>query len=121
MNGRTELNAGVLGETALPRFSGLNPVVAGITNLRNAPTPVGVEPQRTRRGGIFNFGFFIFSRIRGTRSRADYLLTPSPDAGRGRAAKGAKVGRGIQGWVRGGVIVNTGVLLKGINTARVEE
>ena len=29
-NGHTELSAGVLGETALPRFLGLNPVVAGL-------------------------------------------------------------------------------------------
>jgi hypothetical protein len=34
------LNTGVLGETALLRFSGLNHAVA-------APTPVGVETQRT--------------------------------------------------------------------------
>ena len=37
---------------------------------RKAPTPVGVE---TRRGVIFNFGFFIFSRICGTRFRVDFL------------------------------------------------
>ena len=32
--GHTELSAGVLGETALPRFSGLNPAVAGRAHAR---------------------------------------------------------------------------------------
>jgi len=48
-NGHTGLNAGVLGETALPRFSGLNPAVA-------APTPVGVETQTLPR--VQCLGFF---------------------------------------------------------------
>jgi len=43
------LNAGVLGETALPRFSGLNHAVA-------APTPVGVETQTRPR--VRGLGFF---------------------------------------------------------------
>ena len=40
-------------------------------------------------------------------------------------AKVAKVGRGIQGgsdeWVQGVVILNTGVLLKAVNTAKEKE
>ena len=34
---------------------------------------------------IFNFGFLMFSRIRGTRFRVDYLLTLRPQ----RARRGA--------------------------------
>ena len=34
VTGHRELSAGVLGETALPRFIGLNPAVAGIAHAK---------------------------------------------------------------------------------------
>ena len=47
---------------------------------------------------IFNFGFSIFPHSRDALTHG--FLTLSPDAGRGRAATSAKVGREIQGGVR---------------------
>ena len=55
------------------------------------------------RGVIFNFGFLIFPHSRDALTRG--FLTLSPDAGRGRAAKSAKVGRGLQGVKDKGVMM----------------
>jgi hypothetical protein len=55
---------GGLGREASPRPPrwAIDPLVSGIAHAKSAKDAKGV---------IFNFGFFIFSRICGTRSRAD--------------------------------------------------
>ena len=102
---------GGLGRAASPRppRRAIDSVVSGIAHARI----LHAKSAKDAEGVIFNFGFFIFSRIRGTRSRAD----SSRKGRKGRKGRKWNTG-GRDEWVQGIIIFNTGVLLRAVNTAK---